>query len=53
VEEAAAIAREAGALILRTSAGRRKVRRIGVTVSHLVGAGEPFQPLLFPVEDTA
>jgi len=53
VQDSAAIAREAGALLLRTNPGRRKVRRIGVTVSHLVSAGEPFQPLLFPMEETA
>ena len=53
VQDSPAIAREADALLLRTSAGRLKVRRIGVTVSQLVGAGEPFQPLLFPTEESA
>ena len=47
-DEADVIAREARSLILRTQAGRRKVRLVGVTVSGITGRDEPYQRALFP-----
>lgn len=47
IDDAPSIAREARALLTRTSAGRRKVRLIGVSVSGIVPAGEPWQTSLF------
>lgn len=50
VDEAAAIARIAIALLERTAAGKRAVRLLGVSVSNLVSDEEPVQ-LALPLEE--
>jgi len=42
---------EARHLLARTMAGRRKVRLIGVTLTGIIGDGEPFQKPLFPMQE--